>query len=65
MAIGPWAFGYSGIGGFSGVGFFGAEDEAILNAQRDGCGGEPVSGLVETATEDGWGELPGGRIGFL
>ena len=62
LAIGPWEL---RLGGFGGGGFFGADDEAVFDRDRDGGGGEPISGLVEMSGKDGWGELPGRRIGFL
>ena len=62
LAIGPWELRLGGLGGFR---FFGAEDDAVFKAEGDGGGGEPVSGFIEPACDDGWGKLPGRRIGFL
>jgi hypothetical protein len=38
-----------------GIGFFGPEDDAVFEAEGVGGGGEPVSGFIESAGEDGWG----------
>jgi hypothetical protein len=42
LAIGHWEL---WLAGFGGGGFFGGEDDAVFEAEGDGGGGEPISGL--------------------
>jgi hypothetical protein len=57
LGVGRWELGAGGLGG---VGFFGADDDAVFDREGDGGAGEPISGLVESAGEDGWGSCQGG-----